>query len=68
MHAVTPAPLEPLLTARQVAGLLSVSQHWVLQHALGRRRPVLPSVKLGKFVRFRASQLAQWLKEMERAA
>ena len=44
---------EKLLTPKQVAEWLGVSTAWVLDHASGRRRPYLPSAKLGKAVRFR---------------
>ena len=44
--------LERMLSVEEVAGLLGVSRAWVLSHANGKRRPELPSVKLGKMVRF----------------
>lgn len=41
---------ERLLTAQDVAQWLGVSARWVLAHAAGLNRPVMPSVKLGKAV------------------
>jgi len=41
-------PSEKLLTAQEVAAWLGVSARWVLAHAAGLNRPILPSVKLGK--------------------
>jgi len=38
---------ERLLTVSEVAEWLSVSTGWVRDHANARRRPVLPSIKLG---------------------
>ncbi len=43
---------ERLLTPEEVAEILSVKVGWVLDHC-SRRRPFLPSVKLGKAVQFR---------------
>jgi len=40
--------MTPLLTAADVARWLQVSRAWVSQHACGKRRPVIPSVKIGK--------------------
>jgi excisionase family DNA binding protein len=52
MMAIKLGSRPPLLTARQVAQRLNVSTSWVLEHARGKRKPVLPSVKMGKAVRF----------------
>jgi excisionase family DNA binding protein len=56
----------PLLTVDEVAQLLGVSAAWVYQHSCGARRPALPSVKLGRAVRFRPESLEQFVLEMER--
>ena len=53
-----------LLTAADVARWLQVSRAWVSQHACGKRRPVIPSVKLGKTRRFRQEDVERWLEEM----
>ena len=57
---------EKLLNPRQVAEWLGVSPAWVLDHASGRRRPYLPSVKLGKVVRFRREDVEQFLQDCRR--
>jgi excisionase family DNA binding protein len=57
---------EKLLTPKQVAEWLEVSRGWVLDHASGRRRPPLPSVKLGKVVRFRAEAVEQFISGCDR--
>ena len=57
---------ERLLDAKQVAVWLCVSRAWVLDHASGRRRPTLPSVKLGKSVRFKPSEVETFLVECQR--
>ena len=57
---------ERLLTPKEVADLLSVSVPWVLDHAIGRRRPQLPSVKLGKAVRFRREEVEEFIADCAR--
>jgi len=49
---------------REVAEWLSISETWVRHHATGRRRPVLPCVRLGKALRFDEAEVAAWLKQM----
>ena len=56
--------MSPLLTAADVARWLQVSRAWVSQHACGKRRPVIPSVQLGKTRRFRQEDVERWLREM----
>jgi excisionase family DNA binding protein len=51
---------EGLLTASQVAKLLNVSEGWVRDHAT-RKHPHLPTVKLGKLLRFRRQDLEQFI-------
>jgi excisionase family DNA binding protein len=53
-----------LLTVRQVSEWLNVSPSWVRDHATNRRRPALPSLKLGKTLRFREDQLAEWILQL----
>jgi predicted DNA-binding transcriptional regulator AlpA len=53
--------MTPLLTAAQVAAWFHVSRGWVFDHASGRRRPKLPSIKLGKALRFREEEVNRWL-------
>jgi excisionase family DNA binding protein len=53
-----------LLTVRQVSEWLNVSPSWVRDHATNRRRPALPSLKLGKSLRFREDQLAEWILQL----
>ena len=57
-----------LLSVEDVAALLGMSTAWVRQHSNGMRRPAIPSVKLGKCVRFRRQQIEQFIKSMERVA
>ena len=57
-------PPERLLTPKEVAEILSVSRAWVLDHS--SRRPHLPSVKLGKAVRFRRTDVEEFIRECAR--
>jgi excisionase family DNA binding protein len=57
---------ERLLNPREVAEWLGVSPAWVLDHASSRRRPYLPSVKLGKCVRFRSEDVEKFIRECAR--
>ena len=56
----------PLLRVDEVAQLFGVSAAWVYQHSCGARRPALPSVKLGRAIRFRRESLEQFVRDMER--
>jgi predicted DNA-binding transcriptional regulator AlpA len=57
---------EKLLGAKEVAHWLGVSRAWVFEHSNGRRRPFLPSVKLGKSVRYRRVDVDAFIIECER--
>ncbi len=57
-----------LLTVREVADWLSISEAWVRHHATGRRHPAVPSIRLGKSLRFNEATVSQWLEEMARLA
>jgi predicted DNA-binding transcriptional regulator AlpA len=59
-------PHEKLLGAKEVAHWLGVSRAWVFEHSNGRRRPFLPSVKLGKSVRYRPVDVDAFIIECER--
>lgn len=59
--AVTVAtPNEPLLDVQAVAALLNVPVSWVYSSA---EQGTLPSVKVGRYVRFVASDIAAWLEQ-----
>jgi excisionase family DNA binding protein len=57
-----------LLCVDEVAALLGMSTAWVRQHANGLRQPTIPSVKLGKAVRFRRERVLEFIQSMERCA
>ena len=53
-----------LLTVGDLARWLNISKAWIYDHAGGRRQPVLPSVKLGKSLRFDEDNVNNWLKAL----
>ena len=53
----------PLLDAKGAAELLSVPASWVLAEARADR---IPHVRLGRYVRFDADELAEWCKGRHR--
>jgi len=53
---------EDLLTPEQVAKRLRVSPRWVRDHAT-RRSPRIPAVDLGSRMRFRPSDVEQFIRE-----
>ena len=60
---------DEILTAKELASQLKVSEEWVRDHALGRRLPLVPSIKLGGprgLLRFRQSQIDKFLKDNQR--
>jgi len=65
-RSVASPPNERLLTVDEVMRWLGVSRSWVIDHANGRRRPFLPSVKLGKCRRFEPAAVARFIDECRR--
>jgi excisionase family DNA binding protein len=55
-------PNQALLTAPQVAELLSVPESWVREHT---RNESLPHLKLGRYRRYRLESIVHWLEEQE---
>src|SRR6478672_10919154 len=55
-----------LLTASEVARWLNVSRGWVFDHASGRRKPLLPSIKLGKAIRFEQEAVTAWIEALSK--
>jgi len=58
-------PLEPLLTAEDVARRLNVSTDWVWDHS-SRKKPLLPVIRMGDgTLRYRASGIELFITEHE---
>jgi excisionase family DNA binding protein len=54
-----------LLAVDDVARVLNVSKAWVYDH-VDRKRPIIPSVRLGKAVRFHPEDLRSFIEQMTR--
>jgi predicted DNA-binding transcriptional regulator AlpA len=60
--------IEQLLTAEAVAERLKVSRDWVWDHS-SRRLPYLPVIRMSDgALRYRASQIEEFLRERERVS
>ena len=53
------------LTVEEVAELIKVSPAWVRAHANGNRYPIMPSIKLGKYRRFRRQAVLDFIQALE---
>ena len=51
-----------LITIKEVANKLGVSENWVYSH-LRTRRPLIPHIHLGGHIRFREADIDQWIEE-----
>jgi excisionase family DNA binding protein len=49
---------DSLITAEEVAAYLAVSEAWVAEQA---RAGEIPAIKLGRYWRFRMSEIEEWL-------
>lgn len=56
--------IEPLLTAKDVAAMLGVPVSWVYTQA---REGRIPTVRLGRYARFRREAVEAWVSELETA-
>lgn len=62
--SVTSRPdVDRLLTAVDVARLLSLKPSWVYAEARAGR---IPHIRLGRYTRFNAASIAAWIEERER--
>jgi excisionase family DNA binding protein len=50
-----------LLTVHEVAAILKVPVSWVYEHTRGNRQEKLPHVKVGKYLRFFDTEIANYL-------
>jgi excisionase family DNA binding protein len=59
-----PRPLsgDPLLSAEQVGELLGVPRSWVWEQS---RKGRIPTVKLGRYRRYRREAIERWIEELE---
>ncbi len=57
---------EKLLTVDQVSEILQVPPTWVYKHTKRRAAERLPHIKLGKYIRFRESEIISFLERLRR--
>jgi excisionase family DNA binding protein len=53
---------DPLLSAAQVGELLGVPRSWVWEQS---RRGRIPTVRLGRYRRYRREAIERWIEELE---
>src|SRR2546425_746715 len=56
---------EVLLTVQKVAQILNVPVSWVYEHVRRSAAHRLPHVRVGKYIRFEASAIRDWLEERQ---
>jgi excisionase family DNA binding protein len=54
--------MSPLLTAQEVAEMLGVPATWVYART---REGMIPTVRLGRYYRYRAEAIRAWVEECE---
>ncbi len=55
----------PLMGPSEVAKMLGVSSAWVRDHAT-RKTPKLPSIKVGRLLRFRSADVHEFIRRTRR--
>jgi excisionase family DNA binding protein len=55
-----------LLTIDELAAHLKVAKSWIYTHTHARTKPRLPSIKLGKYLRFRLPEVYAYLETLRR--
>lgn len=53
-----------LMTIAEIAGCLKVPVSWVYERTRRRGRERIPHMKLGKYLRFSAAEVKQWLEQL----
>jgi excisionase family DNA binding protein len=62
----TPLQAEPLLCVQDIAAILRVPVSWVYERTRQRGTDQLPHLKVGKYVRFRLSEVEKYLERLRR--
>ena len=57
---------EPLLTVEELAEVLKVKKSWIYRHTKETGPGTLPRVPVGKYRRFRLSEVMAWLEEQQK--
>ncbi len=60
------APISRLLTVAEVAALLNVPRKWVYRRVVLKPPEGIPHIKVGKYLRFRESDLRNYVERLRR--
>jgi excisionase family DNA binding protein len=66
--AVSPIDPSQILTLKELAERLKVSERWVYEKSRRRCLNQLPAIRIGRYLRFNWVSVSAWLHEQERAA
>jgi predicted DNA-binding transcriptional regulator AlpA len=64
------SPIDPaqILTLEELAQRLKVSERWVYEKSRKRCQNPLPTIRIGRYLRFDWISVSAWLRQQERAA
>lgn len=64
------SPIDPnqILTLPELALRLKVSERWVYEKSRKRCQNPLPTIRIGRYLRFDWTSVSVWLRQQERAA
>ena len=57
-----------ILTLEELAQRLKVSERWVYEKSRRRCQNPLPTIRIGRYLRFDWTSVSAWLRQQERAA
>jgi excisionase family DNA binding protein len=66
--AVSPIDPSQILTLEELASRLKVSERWVYEKSRRRCQNPLPTIRIGRYLRFDWTSVSAWLRQQERAA
>jgi hypothetical protein len=63
-------PIDPsqILTLDELAARLKVSKRWCYEKSRRRSQNPLPTIRIGRYLRFNWISVSAWLRQLERAA
>jgi excisionase family DNA binding protein len=66
--AISPIDPTQILTLSELAERLKVSERWVYEKTRRRSQNPLPTIRIGRYLRFNWISVSAWLRQQERAA
>ena len=58
------AGIDELMTVNEIAAQLKVPVSWIYERTRRRGKERIPHMKLGKYLRFSASEVTTWLQQL----